>query len=247
VEHIRGYLLYLLDEKESPAGTVNQVYNALRFLYEELYQRPMVIRDLPRPKKERRLPVVLSVEEVRRLLDAPTNPKHRLMLWLLYSAGLRLGELVRLRPEDLDRERRTIIVRQGKGAKDRRTILAQSVIERVDAYLAFARPIKYLFEGSRPGGVYSTRSVQNVFESALAKSGIKKKATVHSLRHAFATHLLEQGTDIRYIQELLGHSSLKTTEIYTHVAARVVRNIRSPIEALALDNVEKTEKTRPNS
>ncbi len=247
VEHIRGYLLYLLDEKESPAGTVNQVYNALRFLYEELYQRPMVIRDLPRPKKERRLPVVLSVEEVRRLLDAPTNPKHRLMLWLLYSAGLRLGELVRLRPEDLDRERRTILVRQGKGAKDRRTILAPSVIERVDAYLAFARPIKYLFEGSRPGGVYSTRSVQNVFESALAKSGIKKKATVHSLRHAFATHLLEQGTDIRYIQELLGHSSLKTTEIYTHVAARVVRNIRSPIEALALDNVEKTEKTRPNS
>lgn len=234
VEQIRAYLLFLLEEKESPAGTVNQVYNALRFLYEELYQRPLVIRDLPRPKKDRRLPVVLSTNEVKRLLDAPTNPKHRLMLSLLYSAGLRLGELVKLRPEDLDRDRRTIHVRQGKGAKDRRTILAPSVMERVDSYVAFARPSKYLFEGAAPGEPYSPRSVQNVFEAALKKAGIKKPASVHSLRHAFATHLLEQGTDIRFIQELLGHASLKTTEIYTHVANKVMQNIRSPIEALEL-------------
>jgi site-specific recombinase XerD len=243
--HIRSYLLDLLERKESPAGTVNQVYNALRFLYEEMYHRPFVIKDLPRPKKERRLPVVLSTQEVRRLLDAPANPKHRLMLALLYSAGLRLGELVRLRPEDLDRDRRTIHVRQGKGAKDRRTILAPAVMERVDAYLTFARPLKYLFEGASPGEPYSPRSVQNVFEAALAKAGIKKNATVHSLRHAFATHLLEQGTDIRFIQELLGHSSLKTTEIYTHVANKVVQSIRSPIEALNLDDGPQERENTP--
>lgn len=237
---IRAYLLYLLEEKERPAGTVNQVYNALRFLYEDLYHRPFVIKDLPRPKKERRLPVVLSTDEVRKILEAPTNPKHRLMLSLLYSAGLRLGELVRLRPEDLDRERRTIQVRQGKGAKDRRTILSPAVLERVDAYLEYARPLRYIFEGTKRGLPYSPRSVQTVFEAALKKAGIKKKASVHSLRHAFATHLLEQGTDIRYIQELLGHSSLKTTEIYTHVATRVVQSIRSPIEALKLDNHPKS-------
>ena len=238
---IRSYLLFLLEQKESPAGTVNQVHNALKFLYEELYRRPLVIRDLPRPKKERRLPVVLSTDEVRRLLNAPTNPKHRLMLSLLYSSGLRLGELVRLRPEDLDRDRRTIHVRQGKGAKDRRTILAPSVMDRVNSYIAFARPLKYLFEGSAPGEPYNPRSVQNVFEAALVKAGIKKQASVHSLRHAFATHLLEQGTDIRFIQELLGHSSLKTTEIYTHVANKVVQNIRSPIEALKLGDDEPEE------
>jgi site-specific recombinase XerD len=244
-QQVRSYLLYLLEEKERPAGTVNQVFNALKFLYEELYRRSLVIKDLPRPKKERRLPVVLSTDEVRRLLDAPTNPKHRLMLALLYSTGLRLGELVRLRPDDLDRDRHTIHVHQGKGAKDRRTILSPSVIQRVDAYLAFAQPIKYLFEGSTPGAPYSPRSVQNVFGAALLKAGIKKNATVHSLRHAFATHLLEQGTDIRYIQELLGHSSLKTTEIYTHVAAKVVQNIRSPIEALELDNNAEGTKDSP--
>lgn len=243
--HVRSYLLYLLEEKERPAGTVNQVFNALKFLYEELYHRSLVIRDLPRPRKERRLPVVLSTDEIRRILDAPKNPKHRLMLSLLYSAGLRLGEVVRLRPEDLDRDRRMIHVRQGKGAKDRRTILSPSVLERVDAYLAFARPIKYLFEGTRPGVPYSPRSVQNVFEAAREKAGIKKPATVHSLRHAFATHLLEQGTDIRYIQELLGHSSLKTTEIYTHVAAKVVQNIPSPIEILGLDNDGEGGKVSP--
>lgn len=240
-EHdVRLYLLYLLEEKESPAGTVNQVYNALRFLYEDLYHRSFVIKDLPRPKRERRLPVVLSPDEVRRLLEAPSNPKHRLMLSLLYSAGLRLGELVQLKPSDLDRDRGTIHVHQGKGAKDRRTILSPSVLERVDAYLEFARPIKYLFEGETPGRPYSPRSVQNVFEAAMRKSGIKKHATIHSLRHAFATHLLEQGTDIRFIQELLGHSSLRTTEIYAHVTSKVVRQIRSPFESLGLDNDTKS-------
>lgn len=231
-QEIRRYLLHLLEELSRPAGTVNQAYNALQFVYSELYRKPFVIRDLPRPKTGRKLPEILSREEVEKILDTCENPKHRLMLSMLYSAGLRVGEVVRLRPDDLDWERGVILVRQGKGRKDRMTILSVSMRKEVEAYLTFARPRKFLFEGPRAGVAYSPRSIQNVFQNAVKKADIHKHVSVHSLRHAFATHMLEQGTDIRYIQTLLGHSSLKTTEMYTHVANKVVQNIQSPLDTL---------------
>ena len=232
-EDIRKYIIYLVEERSYSAASVHQALNALRFLYVELYRRPMALGEVPWPKKEKKLPVILSQAEVARIFDACDNPKHRLMLSLLYSAGLRLGELLRLRPEDLDSDRKLIHVHHGKGAKDRTTLLSPAVARQADAYRLFARPVKYLFEGPRPGVPYSPRSVQKVFERAVEKSGIKKLVSVHSLRHAFATHLLEQGTDIRYIQALLGHSSSKTTGIYTHVSNRAIANIQSPFESLS--------------
>jgi site-specific recombinase XerD len=192
----------------------------------------MVLGDIPRPKKEKKLPVVLSVEEVGRILSATENLKHHLILTVIYSAGLRVGEVVRLRIEDLDWERKLLRVRAGKGKKDRYTLLASSIAVEVKEYVSRYRPREWLFEGQIPGHAYAIRSAQRVFELAVKAAGIQKKVTIHSLRHAFATHLLEQGTDIRVIQGLLGHASVKTTEIYTHVSNQTLALVRNPIEGI---------------
>jgi site-specific recombinase XerD len=209
---------------------ISQMINAFRFLYVELYKRPLVLADLKRPRKEYKLPVVLSEEEVRSLFDALGNVKHRTMMMLVYSGGLRVGELVRLKPEDIDSKRKMIHVRGGKGKKDRYTMLADVVLDVLREYWKAYKPKVWLYEGQTKGKPYSTRSAQQVFEQAKEKAGIRKQVSIHSLRHAFATHLLEQGTDIRFIQELLGHRSVRTTEIYTHVSKRTIGTIRSPIE-----------------
>jgi site-specific recombinase XerD len=231
-EDIRRYILHQIEKENLSAGTINQSINALRFLYVEIVKRPMVLGDIHRPQKGKRLPVVLSLDEVKNIFDSLGNIKHRVMLMLTYSAGLRVSEVVHLRPEDIDSKRKLIHVHEGKGKKDRYTILSDSVLEGLRVYWKVHKPKKWLFEGQTEGEPYSIRSAQRVFECAAEKAGIGKDVSIHSLRHSFATHLLEQGTDIRFIQELLGHSSVKTTEIYTHVSRRHIASIRSPIDQI---------------
>ena len=190
------------------------------------------MEDIPlcRPRRERRLPVVLSREELHRFLGAVGNPKHVALLAVAYSAGLRVSEVVRLRLEDLDRDRGLVRIRAGKGKKDRLTLLSQTALTLVDTYLAGVDPGVWLFAGARVGRHLSTRSVQKITAAARARAGITKPVTPHVLRHSFATHLHEAGTDVRLIQELLGHASVRTTEIYTHVSRRQLQSIRSPLD-----------------
>ncbi len=231
-EDIRRYMLHQIEVKKLSAGSVSQTLNALRFLYTEIYKRPLVVEGIEYPKRGRRLPVVLSVEEVKAILESLGNLKHRVMLMLAYSAGLRVGEIVHLKSADIDGERKLIHVHSGKGKKDRYTILSDVVLDALRDYWKAYRPKIWLFEGRNAGSPYSVRSAEMVFESAAAKAGIRKHVSIHTLRHSFATHLLEQGTDIRFIQELLGHSSVRTTEIYTHVSKRQIAALRSPIEQI---------------
>ncbi len=229
-ERIRRYLVHLMEERRYSASSVNQVINALRFLYVELYRTTFQLGDLPRPRKENPLPVVLTPEEVLRLLQCIRNLKHRAILAVIYSAGLRVGEAVRLRLEDIDEARRLIHVRGAKGKKDRYTILSETALRLLTEYLAEYGPREFVFEGFPGRRHYSERSVQQVFDRGMEAAGIRKQASVHTLRHSFATHLLEAGTDLRYIQELLGHSSSRTTEIHTHVSRGALGRIESPLD-----------------
>jgi integrase/recombinase XerD len=182
-----------------------------------------------RPKREKVLPNVQSKQEVQLLLRSIDNKKHLAMLATTYACGLRRGELLNLKPAGVHSERKILIIRQAKGKKDRITPIPESVIELLREYFKQYKPKTWLFEGQTSGEKYGERSLQLVFRQALVKSGIRKEATLHWLRHSYATHLLENGTDLRYIQQLLGHKSSKTTEIYTHVSTRSIEEIRSPI------------------
>ncbi len=190
------------------------------------------VYEIKRPKKDKKLPVVLSQEEIAKVFSSVTNIKHSAILMLTYSAGLRVGEVVRLKVEDIDAHRKLIHVHCAKGRKDRYTILSEVVLKVLVEYLKKYKPETWLFCGAHGGRHISTRTVQAIFEQAKEKAGIKKEVTVHSLRHSFATHLLEGGTDLRYIQELLGHRSSKTTEIYTHVSGKALGKIISPLDTM---------------
>ncbi len=238
---VRNYLLHLVRDKQLSAGTIGQIISAIRFLYVGLYKRPLALDGIPRPLREYKLPVILSLEEVRRLFEALGNEKHKIMLMLVYSAGLRVGEVVKLKPEDIQGDRMMIHIQGAKGKKDRYTVLAGAVLDGLRDYWKAYRPKKWLFEGQEEGKPYSIRSAERVFEKAAVKAGIKKHVSIHSLRHAFATHLLEQGTDIKFIQELLGHSRVRTTEIYLHVSKKDIGQIRSPIEWIVQTKGAKTK------
>lgn len=232
-EHIRQYLLYLVNVKKVSGSYQNQAVNAVKFYYEKVLGRPPKTYYLDLPRREHRLPLVLSEEEVAAILKKTDNIKHQAILSLIYSAGLRLGELLNLRIADIDIDREIVIIRNGKGNKDRTSLLSPKVLAMLKEYRRQYRPITWLFEG-QPGEKYGRRSVQMIFQYALEKTGIKKKASIHTLRHSFATHLLEHGTSIRYIQELLGHRSVKTTEIYTHITRKGMDKIISPFDRLSL-------------
>jgi len=232
VEKVREFLLHLIEEKEYAPSTVNQVINALRFMYVVLYKTGMTLEEIPRPRRVRGLPVVLSQDEVLRLFGAVANLKHRAILMVTYAGGLRVGEVVRLRVGDIDGARNLIHIRGGKGRKDRYTILSEVALKVLREYFREYRPREFLFEGRGGRGHISERTVQEVFGRAIEAAGIRKAATVHTLRHSFATHLLEMGTDVRYIQELLGHASIKTTEVYTHVTERGLTRIKSPLDRI---------------
>ncbi|MEX2527215.1 MAG: tyrosine-type recombinase/integrase [Gemmatimonadota bacterium] len=231
-QDVRDYLLQRLEVDEISGSTQNQTVSAIQILFREVLGRPRVVMDLPRPHKGRSLPHVLSREEVGRLLRAMRNRKHRALVMLLYAGGLRVGEVVRLRPEDLDHDRGLMRVRGGKGRKDRYTLLSSRAQEAVAALGYHPEDGPWLFAGKRPGRHITTRTVQHIVAHAGQKAKITKKVTPHVLRHSFATHLLEGGTDLRFIQELLGHASPRTTQIYTHVSTRELGKIRSPLDEL---------------
>jgi len=233
-EDIRSYLVQRATSGLVSAGYCRGARAALVFLYEVVLKQPDKIADLPRMKRPQQLPVVLSREEVAKLLRVTSNLKHKALLITAYSAGLRVGEVVRLKVSDIDSQRMQIRVTAGKGAKDRYTLLAETALTVLREYVRAFKPKDWLFPGSSPNEHLSERSAQHVFEDAKKKAGITKPATFHTLRHSFATHLLEDGVDMRYIQELLGHGSIKTTERYTHVTRRGMQKIKSPLDNFKL-------------
>jgi len=222
---------YILANQYS-ASFQNQVVNAIKLAVKSVNNEKINPELIHRPKRAKELPNVLSKEEVKAILEAPGNLKHRAMLSLIYACGLRCGELLRLCPEDIYSDRGLMFVRQSKGKKDRMVHISAKTIKMLREYFHLSRPSKYLFEGAQPGQPYTSRSLQLVLKQALKTASIKKPVTLHWLRHSYATHLLEAGTDLRYIQELLGHNSSKTTEIYTHVSAKVLAKIKSPFDDL---------------
>jgi integrase/recombinase XerD len=210
----------------------NQIVNAIKLFFKSIEHKKMNPDLLHRPKREKLLPNVLSKEEVKMILEAHTNIKHRAMLSLIYSCGLRRSELLNLKLNDIDSKRGVIIIRQAKGKKDRIVPLSAKILELLRTYFVACKPKTWLFEGQDKESKYDERSLSNVLKNALKKTGINKPVSLHWLRHCYATHLHEAGTDIRLIQELLGHKSSKTTEIYTHVSNKSLQNIVSPFDTL---------------
>ena len=209
----------------------NQVVNAVKLYFSAIQHKKIDVELIHRPRREKVLPNVLSKEEVKAILDAPYNLKHRAMLAMIYSCGLRRGELLSLTKFDIDSKRMVVIIRMAKGKKDRIVPLSPKILRLLRDYYKSYTPKEFLFEG-QGGGKYSEKSLENVFKQSLLKANNKKPVTLHWLRHSYATHLLESGTDLRYIQDLLGHKSSKTTEIYTHVSTKNIQNIRSPFDDL---------------
>lgn len=228
---IVAYIRYLVKERGISISYQNQAINAIKFYYEKVAGGVRKFYQLERPLKEQKLPSVLSVEEIQAMIKATVNLKHKLLIMMCYSAGLRISELLNLRVTDLDSKRMQIKIAAAKGKKDRYSLLSEKMLPLLREYYKAYQPKEYLFEGL-DGGPYSERSMQAVVKEALEKAGVGKPATVHTLRHSFATHLLENGTDLRYIQTLLGHSSSKTTEVYTHVTSRALSGIKSPLDGL---------------
>ncbi len=210
----------------------NQVISAAKLFFKHVHKIDLDVETFERPRREHRLPNVLSKEEIKLILQAPSNLKHRALLSLIYACGLRRSEVLNLIPKDIDSKRGILIIRNSKGKKDRITPLPEKILKLLREYYIAYRPVKWLFEGQVKGERYSEQSLESVLKQAVQKTGIRKPVTLHWLRHSFATHLLESGTDLRYIQELLGHSSSKTTEIYTHVSTRSLQKIKSPYEEL---------------
>jgi site-specific recombinase XerD len=228
IDDIKEYLLYLKNRNLANA-TINVAVNAFKFYYTQILRRKFFVnKELFRTKKAQKLPTVLTKGEVKQILAQIQNVKYKLMLGLMYSSGLRISEVVSVKVEDFDFENKLLRVQQGKGNKDRNTILSEKIVDVLQKYVKNKNVGDYVFESQR-GSKLTNRSVQKSFSDALKKSGLKKRASCHSLRHSFATHLLEDGTDIRYIQELLGHKNLETTQIYTKVANNNLKNIKSPL------------------
>jgi integrase/recombinase XerD len=233
-EEIQNYLFYCKKDRKYAFSTMKQVIAAVSFLYSKVFFKPVPkVLDI-KLRKPTHLPTVLSRKDITKILEATSNLKHKTILMLIYSGGLRLSELINLKIGDIDSEKMKIHIREAKGKKDRYIMLSENVLALLRDYYKLYKPKKYIIEG-QSGGKYSPQSVQSVFKSAIKKAGIRKKATVHSLRHSFATHLLDDGTDIRFIQELLGHKRLETTQIYTHVSSYSINKIKSPADKLNIN------------
>ena len=222
---------YIIKNKLSESYQ-NQIVNAIKLYFKIIRETKIDIEKIHRPKRAKTLPNVLSKEEVKAILEAPTNIKHKTMLSLIYSCGLRSGELLALEPKHIDSKRNIVLLKNSKGKKDRIAPLSPKILELLRSYYLMYKPVKYLFEGNIVGEPYSEKSLQSIIKQSIKKASIKKPVTLHWLRHSYATHLLESGTDLRYIQELLGHSSSKTTEIYTHVSTKNIQQIKSPFDDL---------------
>lgn len=232
-QDIQAYLLYLVQERQVSTSYQNQAINAIKFYFEKVLNGPRRVYYIERPRKERILPSVLSEEEVKRIFEKMKNLKHKCLLMTCYSGGLRISEALNLKPIDIDSNRMLINIKGGKGKKDRVTLLSIKLLDLLREYYKIYKPNDYLFAGQM-GGRYSERSAQLVLKKAANIAGIKRRVTLHTLRHSFATHLLENGTDIRYIQSLLGHSSPKTTQIYTHITTKGIDQIKNPLDNLGI-------------
>lgn len=232
-EQVRDYIQFKIIEKKVSKSWVNQFISALKILFCEVLKREWSPLDIPRPRREKKLPVVLSKQEVSQLISVTRNLKHRALLTLKYSAGLRLSEVKNLKIGDIDSKRMMIRVVQAKGFKDRYTILSPVALELLRYYWKTYRPTLWLFE-TKQAQAMSDRTIQCLFKNALRKAGIKKQVGIHSLRHSFATHMMEQGVSLPIIQQLLGHKSLRTTSIYLHVQKYALDSVKSPLDTLSL-------------
>jgi len=228
-DDVRAFLLHLVNEEKVSHGVLINFVSSLRFLYKITLQRPWDLQTIPYPRREKHLPEIPTREEILHLLGCVRNLKHRAILMSCYAAGLRVAEAVRLKPTDIDSSRMVIYVRQGKRRKDRVVPLSKTLLEFLRTYWRAVRPQGWLFPG-RYGQHLSVRVAQHALKRARLVSGLKRPITVHTLRHGFATHLLEAGTNLRTLQLLLGHASLRTTSIYTHVSTRELRSIISPLD-----------------
>lgn len=236
-EEVRAYLLHLIEERKLAASSVNQALSALRFFYLDVLGCELAVARLPRPKRQDRLPVVLTEAEVARLLAAPMSLKHRAVLMTLYSAALRLGEAIHLQPGDIDSAAMVIRIRQGKGGRDRTVMLAGKLLLVLRVYWKLYRPGRWLFYGKEKERPLDARTVQKAMARATKAAGLRKQVTPHTLRHSSATHLMEQGASLRHIQELLGHKSLRTTQRYTRVSPGRVAAVLSPLDRLPLEHL----------
>jgi integrase/recombinase XerD len=228
---IKQFLAAVEKGRDYSAATLNLALSAIKFFYTRVLPKD-IIEVQHRPRQDKRLPVVLSKDEIKKMFMTENNFKHRLLLMMVYASGLRAGEVVSLKRQDIDISRKLINIRSGKGRKDRYTLVSETVINALTEYYSRYNITNWLFSGADPNKHLVTRSAQHIFERALKRARIEKDASLHSLRHSFATHLLESGTDIRYIQELLGHASILTTERYTHVARRKTLSITSPLDTI---------------
>jgi integrase/recombinase XerD len=222
---------YILKNKLSESYQ-NQIVSAIKLFFWVLTDTKIDLEKIHRPKRAKVLPNVLSKAEVKAILEAHANLKHKMMLSMIYSCGLRCGELLALKPVHIDSKRQIVLLKNAKGKKDRIAPLSPKILSMLRTYFTIYKPKVYLFEGNTPGIAYDARSLQQVLKQAIEKVAIEKPVTLHWLRHSYATHLLESGTDLRYIQELLGHNSSKTTEIYTHVSTKSIQQIKSPFDDL---------------
>jgi integrase/recombinase XerD len=224
-DDVKAYLSEMFDTKSK--NTIMLAAASLKFYFQQVLKKDF--NGIPLPKKDKRLPEVLTKDEVRNLIDSTDTIKSRLILSLLYSTGLRVSEIVNLKVEDLNLGEKTGWVRKGKGSKDRLLMMSESLAEEIKDYLASRKENKYIFSKEKP---LTTRNIQKIIQGTRKRAGINKKVTPHTLRHSFATHLLEQGIDIRVIQEMLGHSSLSTTQVYTHVSSDQLKKVKNPFDGL---------------
>jgi integrase/recombinase XerD len=231
-DEIREYLHYCITEKQLSEGTVNYTHSALKFFYTKTLGRNWNMEKLARMKEGRKLPAVLSQSEVKAIFNATDNLKHKAILMTIYGAGLRVSEAANLKISDIDSKNMQIFIRQGKGKKDRYSLLSKNNLDILREYWKRYKPTEYLFPGKNNNNPVSVRTIQKIFEHSAQKAGIKKEASVHTLKHSFATHLLEAGTDICYIQRLLGHTNINTTTIYLHLRRMDLMSIKSPLETL---------------
>jgi len=228
---ITFFLAFMEKNHNYCASSINNAISAFKFFYKNIFKNN-IVEDQQRPCRNKNLPVILSKDEITTIINQEKNNKHRLLLMLIYSSGLRVSEVVALKKEHIDLSRQVVFINSGKGRKDRYTMLSQKAAQFLEAYYKVYRTEKWIFPGQDSNKHLSIRSAQSIFSKAARNAGINKKVSIHGLRHSFATHLLENGTDIRYIQTLLGHSCLKTTERYTHVAKQNVLKIKSPLDTI---------------
>lgn len=233
-EDLKRYMVYTMEKEGISENTAHSRLNALKFYFEQVLGREKFFWEIPRPKKQQQLPRLLNETEIRKLFNALANKKHKAMLFTAYSAGLRVSEIAALKIADIDSSRMQILVAKGKGKKDRYVNLSPVLLDILRSYIKTykPKPSYYLFESGETGQAYPIRTIQQIFSNAKNKAGIKKEVGIHSLRHSFATHLLDKGTDIKYIKDLLGHFSIKTTERYLHVSKKQLVNIISPFDDL---------------